>query len=385
MNIDKKIVFVNENCGFVGGVESYIHKIADLLKRDGWKVYGFFEKKSGNQVGFDTPFESIFLNEKRTRNDVLTILRDTGCRLAFIHKISDPELLQILRKNFKTISFIHDHDYYCLRKHKYFIYKRKNCRLPFNKVYCSLCSLGLDLSTDMPKVIDVPSKIRLLENIKRCDVSLVMSSYMKHNLIQNDWDEAKIKTLYPIYNVGEKMPKPANNVPVILYVGQLIKGKGVDLLLKAMSKVYHPVRLIIVGTGNEEPNIKSMIKSMKLDDRVELVGWSSDVERYYRQADVVVVPSRWQEPFGLVGLEAFAYQTPVVAFNVGGITEWLHDGENGLLAKAGNVKDLAEKIESLISNASLCSDLGKEGYKYVRDTFAEKTYLTEFYNIVNEL
>ncbi|MBN2830473.1 MAG: hypothetical protein JXR56_09160, partial [Candidatus Cloacimonetes bacterium] len=132
MKTDKKILFVNTNCGFVGGVERYLFIVADLLKRDGWKVYGFFEKKSGNQEGFEKPFEKVYLNEKRKRNDILTILRDTGCKLAFIHKVTDSDLLQILRKNFKTISFIHDHDYYCLRKHKYFIYKRKNCRLPFN-------------------------------------------------------------------------------------------------------------------------------------------------------------------------------------------------------------------------------------------------------------
>jgi glycosyltransferase involved in cell wall biosynthesis len=203
-----------------------------------------------------------------------------------------------------------------------------------------------------------------------------MSDYMQHNLRQNGWEMDKVRKLYPIFNVGERVPKISNNVPMLLFVGQLIKGKGVDYLLQAVSKIYHPLRLIIVGTGNDEPNIKNMIKSLKLDDRVELIGWTADVEKYYRQADVAVVPSRWQEPFGLVGLEAFSYQTPVVAFNIGGISEWLHDGKNGLLA---------EKIESLIGNPSLASDLGKEGYSFVRDNFSEKRYLTEFYKIIDEL
>ncbi|MBN2828845.1 MAG: glycosyltransferase family 4 protein, partial [Candidatus Cloacimonetes bacterium] len=247
------------------------------------------------------------------------------------------------------------------------------------------CSLGLNLSSDIPEFINIKEKIRLLDNIKRCDISLVMSDYMQHNLYKNGWNQERVRKLYPIYNVGERLPKPSNNVPVLLYVGQLIKGKGVDYLLQAVSKIFHPLRLIIVGAGNEETNIRNMIKNLKLEDRVELIGWTTDVEKYYRQADVVVVPSRWQEPFGLVGLEAFAYQTPVVAFNVGGISEWLSDQKTGLLAKPRDVKDLAVKIESLIGNTSLAIDLGKEGYTFVRDNFSEKKYLTEFYKIIEEI
>ncbi len=385
MQSDKKIVFVNTNCGFVGGVESYIHKVAGLLKRDGWKVYGFFEKKAGKQEGFEEPFANVYLNQKKVRNDVLTILRDTGCKLAFIHKISDPELLQIIRKNFKTISFIHDHDYYCLRRHKYFVFQRKNCKLPFNKYYCMACSLGLDTSGELPGLIKLNDKTRLLDIIKRCDVTLAMSDYMIHNLEKNGWNMGKVKKLHPIFEVSERSSKPPNSIPVLLYVGQLIKGKGVDYLLQAVSKIYHPLRLMIIGTGNEEQNLKNLAKSLKLDDRVEFVGWTSEVEKFYKQADVVVVPSRWQEPFGLVGLEAFSYQTPVVGFNVGGITEWLHDKRNGLVAQPRDVKDLAEKIESLLGNQALCSDLGKEGYKFVRDNFTEKQFLARFYEIISEL
>ncbi len=385
MQIDKRIVFVNTNCGFVGGVERYIHKVAGLLKNNGWKVYGFFEKKAGTQEGFAEAFDNVYLNEKRVRNDVLTILRDTGCKLAFIHKISDPELLQIIKKNFKTISFIHDHDYYCLRRHKYFLYKRKNCKLPFNKYYCMLCSLGLDMSGDLPVPLKINDKTRLLNIIRRCDVTLAMSDYMMHNLEQNGWDMSKVKKLYPIFEVTERASKPVNTEPIVLYVGQLIKGKGVDYLLQAISKIYQPLRLMIIGTGNEEQNIKNLIKSMKLEDRVELVGWTSEVEKFYRQADLVVVPSRWQEPFGLVGLEAFSYQTPVIGFNVGGVSEWLHDNRNGYLAKPRDVKDLSEKIESLLSNQQLSTEFGREGYNFVKDNFTEQAFLTRFNEIVEDL
>ena len=67
------------------------------------------------------------------------------------------------------------------------------------------------------------------------------------------------------------------------------------------------------------------------DRRILYVGYRSDVENIYRSADILVMPSRWQEPFGLINIEAGAARRPMVASRVGGIPEVIRDGENGLL------------------------------------------------------
>jgi glycosyltransferase involved in cell wall biosynthesis len=102
------------------------------------------------------------------------------------------------------------------------------------------------------------------------------------------------------------------------------------------------------------------------------------VSPYYAKADLVIVPSRWQEPFGLIGVEAFAHGKPVIGFDVGGISEWLHDGENGFLIPACDVNRLAERIEYLIGNPLEMMRLGENGYRLVAELFTKERFLDGF-------
>lgn len=383
-----RILFVNTNHGFVGGVERYLHRTAQLLVAMGWTVYGLFEKDAGYSEEFDQPFHSIYYDTPARRREILSLLRDVGVEVVFVHKIEDPDLMQQLNRGFKTISMVHDHDYYCLRKHKYFPYKRKNCYLPFNPVYCSICC-GLVVRNRGAKVpfsfVPLSKKRALLEQMKKVKLSLVLSEYMRDNLLLNGWEETKIEKLYPI-QVAKIPPERVSHYPAhLLYVGQLIRGKGVDLLLRAVKWVKEPFILQIVGTGNDEEFLQKLSKRYKLQDKVEFIGWTSNVEQYYKEADILIVPSRWQEPFGLIGLEAFAYRVPAIGFDIGGISEWLQDGVNGYLVPPEDIKMMAEKIDYLIQHKELRESMGQNGYEYVKKNFTEVRYWTSFRTYIAQL
>jgi glycosyltransferase involved in cell wall biosynthesis len=93
------------------------------------------------------------------------------------------------------------------------------------------------------------------------------------------------------------------------------------------------------------------------------------VQDLYRQAAVVVVPSVWPEPFGMVGPEAMSFGVPVVAFRVGGVPEWLHDGETGYLVEPRDIYGLAQRIELLLRDAPLARRLGERGRQLVQERF----------------
>ena len=104
-----------------------------------------------------------------------------------------------------------------------------------------------------------------------------------------------------------KPVSPLPDTPNILYVGQLIRGKGVDTLLKAQAilnrQLTVPIPLHILGAGNDEQRLKSLAVELGLADSVVFKGWVAheNLVGYYDAASLVVVPSRWPEPFGMVG------------------------------------------------------------------------------------
>jgi len=161
---------------------------------------------------------------------------------------------------------------------------------------------------------------------------------------------------------------------VILFTGRITKQKGVHYLIKAMPRVkVANTELFIVGEGPEEKNLKMLVKQLKLKNVHFLPYMKGDKLRefhqLYKRAQIFVAPSIWDEPFGLVILEAMAYATPVIATKKGGITSIINDGENGLLVRARNSKDLAEKINLLLNDDKLRKRLSEKARQTILDKF----------------
>ncbi|MDD4310370.1 MAG: glycosyltransferase family 4 protein, partial [Candidatus Cloacimonetes bacterium] len=213
----------------------------------------------------------------------------------------------------------------------------------------------------------------MLSQIRKCDLSFVLSDYMKHNLLMNKWHASKIVKLIPNATLQEDNTTVNNEIPIVLYVGQLIRGKGIDLAIKALSRVSEPFKFVVLGRGNDENYLKELSAQL-LPGKAEFLGWAADVNQIYAGADIVVVPSRWQEPFGLVGLEAFSKAKPVVAFDIGGISEWLKHKVNGLLVYPGDSGKLAMAISSLLKNPELRQRYGKAGLELCKQHFNQLAY-----------
>lgn len=108
------------------------------------------------------------------------------------------------------------------------------------------------------------------------------------------------------------------------------------------------------------------------DTRIRYIGYVKEVENVYHTADIVVVPSRWQEPLGLINLEAGACHKPVVATRAGGIPEVVEDGVNGYLVDPGDVDTLAARVAALIADPSLRARMGDAGRARVEQMFTDR-------------
>jgi glycosyltransferase involved in cell wall biosynthesis len=108
------------------------------------------------------------------------------------------------------------------------------------------------------------------------------------------------------------------------------------------------------------------------------------LDDYYARAAVTAVPSRWPEPFGMVGIEAMARGRPVVAFAVGGIPDWLEHGVTGLLAPEADTTALAQNLEHLLADPELAATLGANAATRVRERYRPDACLDQLTAVLSE-
>jgi len=147
---------------------------------------------------------------------------------------------------------------------------------------------------------------------------------------------------------------------VAVTVAHLIKEKGIDVAVKALTQLPEGIVLWVVGEGPERGDLEATAEKLGLGSRVRFLGPQRNVEPLIQAADCALCPSVWAEAAGLVNLEALACGLPVVASRIGGIPEFVEDGRTGFLFTPGDHRELAERIHQLCDDPELRLRMGKE-------------------------
>ena len=160
---------------------------------------------------------------------------------------------------------------------------------------------------------------------------------------------------------------------IVFYVGRIVREKGIQVLIQAIPEILKTnpkTKFVIAGKGPYLDNLRSLAEYLGVAERVYFTGFISDRERnnLYRIADVAVFPSLY-EPFGIVALEAMVTRTPVIVSEVGGLAEFVRDGENGLTVKPNDPQQLAEKIRFLLNNKDRAREMASRAYEIVKRDF----------------
>lgn len=179
-------------------------------------------------------------------------------------------------------------------------------------------------------------------------------------------------------SLREELGLAASDV-VVSFLGQIREIKGVQDFIAMARRIPAPdARFLIAGecrdpkrfAGSYTPDdLRAMIGG---DPRIKYLGYVARVEDVYHTSDVIVMPSRWQEPLGLITLEAGACRKPVVAARVGGIPEAVRDGVNGFLVDPGDVAALQARVEALIGDEGLRRAMGEAGRRQVESEFTTR-------------
>ena len=152
----------------------------------------------------------------------------------------------------------------------------------------------------------------------------------------------------------------------LLFLGSLVKGKGVNILIQALSHVENGWMLSIAGTGPEMENLKSLSRQLTFDRKVNFLGMvpPAQVPSLMSDHHVLVLPS-YSEGRPNVVLEAMASGLPVIGSDIDGIRELVLDGRTGYLVPPGNPEALAQKIALLADRPSSCIEMGRRARRWV--------------------
>jgi glycosyltransferase involved in cell wall biosynthesis len=217
----------------------------------------------------------------------------------------------------------------------------------------------------------------------------------------DEW-EHRVKRIAPNANVcvmNNTVALPAEVVDVsktpvsFLYLGVLVKRKGVIDLLKTVAKLKdtgvldeHSAVFNIGGTGECEAELKTFVEEHKLNDCVQFLGWIDGEEKKKQllNNEILVLPS-YNEGLPIAILEALSYGMPIVATNVGSVAEAVHNGENGFLYEAGDIDALFNSLKEMIESPEIRKAYSKNSRKLAEEVFDDKKYFERLNELYREL
>lgn len=163
------------------------------------------------------------------------------------------------------------------------------------------------------------------------------------------------------------------------YLGTLSKIKGVEWLVDQFKSLNIEAKLLIAGKGKEDYEEKLRARARHPD--ISFLGYVRPAE-FFRMIDVLVVPSLWKEPLGMVAIEALANNLPVIANKSGGLEESVIDGINGLFCRAAQPDSLGEAILKLYKDADLHHKLSMSARASVESILSKERMLEEYSSVL---
>ena len=160
--------------------------------------------------------------------------------------------------------------------------------------------------------------------------------------------------------------------------------KFIIKVIKIITKKINNIKLFIYGDGSEiEKNkILNLIKKEKLEKNIFLYKFTNNNNKIYKKADLVVIPSQYDEPFGYVAIESFYYKKPVIACKTGGLNEVIIDNSSGFLVNKNNPKKFAIKIINVLTNINLKKKLVKNGSIRLRRFFTAQNMSQKYLKLI---
>jgi glycosyltransferase involved in cell wall biosynthesis len=298
--------------------------------------------------------------------------------VVFMSDLKNFALLSLFRQYGHLVPMSHDNFLVCLRTTNITYVGKESCTHKLG-YQCLLHGCFVRKHQSGPGFIYNSLAIHqaLLRVYSNIGLHLVPSNYTKMRLVQHGFRPEHVKVVGSFTDVRPLLPAPASDdIPTVVFLGRVDRYKGLDYLLRALALVSAPFRCKVIGDGSYLHSCRRLAHTLGINRLIEFLGWLPKEEalRQICCASFVVVPSILPESLPLVVMEAMTCSRPVIAFDSGGISDALRDGETGYLVPVKNTSVLAQKIETLLRNPGRATRMGAEGHRVVTSMFSKQQH-----------
>jgi len=338
-----RILVANHHRQRAGGTEAYLDGLLPALDARGVGIAFLHEAPPGeNAIGLPPGAPSLCV-ARMGLPEAIAAARRFAPDLVFHNGVSDPRTLAALASLAPLVHFAHNYYGTCVSGEKL---RKWPAPVPCERRFGAACLLaylpercgGLSPVTMLRQYRIESARLDLLG---RAAAIVANSTYIRGEYVRHGFPPDRVFTANLFVAPGPE-PAPAPDLSPacrLLYTGRMVSPKGGAMLLDALEPVARrldrPVEVTFAGDGPERAGWRkraAAIRDTRVTVRFEPWVSPAGLRRLAASHHVLVMPSLWPEPFGLVGLELGAIGLPTAAFASGGIPDWLTDGENGHLA-----------------------------------------------------
>jgi glycosyltransferase involved in cell wall biosynthesis len=376
-----RIAITNLYRALVGGAETYLDTVIRALATAGHQIAFFSElgsSPSAQRIRLP-PNAPAWCASEMGLPQALTALESWRPDIIYVHAMEDLPIAARIVEIAPAILFAHAYYGTCISGNKMFAAPRpRPCARRFGwrclvQYYPHRCG-GLNPLRMWNEYQKQSARLGLLT---RYAAILTASAHMRAEFVRHGLPAERMHVLrlpivprFPSPGDATVQAAPEEDRELrLLFVGRMIGLKGGRIMLDALplvaASLKRPLALTFVGDGSDRMRWEQKARwtqAANTDLNIEFTGWldSSQLEQLMLSSDLLVVPSTWPEPFGLVGVEAGSHGLPAAAFAVGGIPEWLSDGVNGRLAPGDppSAAGLARAIVECVRDPAELARLG---------------------------
>jgi glycosyltransferase involved in cell wall biosynthesis len=350
-----KIVIAHESIDTEGGVETYLETVTAALGARGHQIGLLYFRGNSSRSALVSAAHFAIGIEGRRLEEALGDLRSWNPDVCYSHNMGVLEVDRGLLAEWPVVKMLHGFFGTCISGLKMHAFPAERvCQRTFGAaclgLYFPRCCGQLS-----PRALVTGYRWATAQRamFPRYASILVASRYMRDEVARHGGASSRVEVVPLFSTLKANGPATDGEQDTVLFAGRMTSLKGGHVLIAAAARasrlLERPVRLLMAGDGPQKEDWRQLAASLNVP--AEFTGWIrfADRARVYQRGTVVAVPSLWPEPFGLIGLDAAALGKPAVAFDVGGIADWLNDGSNGLLVDpSSGVEGLAKAIAAML-------------------------------------
>jgi len=363
------ILVVAERMGRGGGMERYLQIVLPALAARGMRVHVVARALDDLPVAV-TGEQLVWADEHDPPSatasaELARRIIELRPDIAVAHNVLDAGIVATMRTVARFAYHVHDHRPFCPNGDRVLPRSGRNCTLELGNP-CALHALidGCCYGPRLRSLTLIRSRERLRDAVAAADAIVVASGYVAARARDAHIPRDRIVTVpLPLPDDAFSASPPRAAPPrSIIFAGRIVPQKGLGSLVRALAHIDRASRPTLRVFGAGPALAEAQRDAARLGVTVDAPGnvTPASIRDAIDQAALVALPSMWAEPFGYVGIESFARGCPVIAYDVGGIGEWLADGINGRTVARGDEPALGAAIASLLDDEAQRARLGAQ-------------------------